>query len=144
MAQKVQATYDGNKLRFDSLKDEIAFKNDMLATVRSYTNCRAKYLIEQRHLPAAMFAIDMIRHFTGAYQNHGILAVAKRCLALQNQLYVLMPSPTGHMAHWCTKIETLLKICQAIVNDENFYLHRERYQGPARFSELPQERTAAH
>jgi hypothetical protein len=144
MAQKVQATYDGNKLRFDSLKDEIVFKNGMLSTIRSYTNCRAKYLIEQRHLPAAIFATDMLRHFTGAYQNHGILAVAKRCLALQNQLYVLMPSPTGYMAHWCTKIETLLKISQAIVNDESYYLYRERYGCPSRFGESPENRTTAH
>lgn len=142
--QAIKINYDGNNVRFATLKDEISFKNDMLATIRAYTNCRAKWLLKHKHIPAATYAIDLLRQFTGAYQNHGILAVAKRCIALQHQLYVLMPDPTGGMSHWCTKIEIILKISQAIVNDESYYLYRERYQCPTRFGESPENRTTAH
>lgn len=145
MKQKViRASYNGTSIRFESLQDELAYRDNMLHTIRSYTNCRAKWILEHSHIPAAVYAIDALRQFTGAYHNHSLLAVAKRTLALQDKLYVLMPNPTGYMSHWCTKIETLLKISKAIINDESYYISGQRYQPNVGSGQLPKSPIATH
>lgn len=144
MKTQIQLTYDGNAIRFNSLRDELRFRDEILKTLRSYTNCRAKWILEHRHIPAAIYAIDLLRHFTGAYTNHGLLAVAKRCIALQNHLYALMPNPEGKLSHWCSKIETIVKISQAIVNDEKYYLSGQRYGQAAGFGQSPKTEFTSH
>jgi hypothetical protein len=117
MKYPAQAFYDGHKLTIASIQDQKVLKDELYSTVKSYLNQRKYFLLKtQGHKMKVVLACQALTDFVLLYKDYSLKAITRRIVALEPQLYTLMPNPEMKQSHWCFKIETIIAISNAYQN----------------------------
>lgn len=128
MKPVANAFYDGLKLTLATPQDEMALRDIIYGTVKSFVNQRKHWLLEtQGNKMKVQVACTQLSDFVILYKHYSLKAVAKKLLALEPHLYTIMPNPEKKQADWCFKIETIIAICNAYLKQ---YAHHNLYQRP--------------